>query len=158
MHACTARHQDFLIEDAGVGTAWVAELKPCGSTVIAVKADENKKAALSLNRQNSPAGSPFPAEPPDGSAGSWRQELFAFPLSRFDDQGRGQRQPGPGTSNRQAYGWSEKSAREFEVRSLHGWNTGTRVSNSTSSIARGRFPYRRHSRVTNETSTVRDRA
>ena len=72
-------------------------------------------------------------------------ELFAFPLSRFDDQVDSVSQALGHPI--QAYGWSEKSVEN--LRKVAGRpNTGTRVSNSTSSIARGRLAIEhQHSRA-----------
>jgi predicted phage terminase large subunit-like protein len=110
-YARMRRPTKILIEDAGVGTALVAELKTCGSTVIAVKADENKKTRMSVQSAKFASGQVvFPRQAP------WLEDLEADALRvsplAFRRSG-GQRQPGPGTSNPGAW-LEQKERREFE--------------------------------------------
>jgi predicted phage terminase large subunit-like protein len=75
-----------LIEDTGVGTALIQELKKAASlTVIPVKPDRDKVTRMSIESAKFESGQVlFPREAP------WlpelEAELFAFPQSRNDDQ------------------------------------------------------------------------
>ena len=84
-HARLHRPATILIEDAGVGTALVAELERCGFTVIAVKPEHHKQTRMSVQSAKFASGHVvFPRQAP------WLEdleaELFAFPGPRFDDR------------------------------------------------------------------------
>jgi predicted phage terminase large subunit-like protein len=75
----------LLIEDTGVGTGLIAELKGLGLSAIAVKPEGNKLARMSVQSAKFEAGQVyFP------KSASWvptlEAELFSFPGSRHDDQ------------------------------------------------------------------------
>ena len=74
-----------LIEDAGVGTALIQELKTSKFSVAAVKPEYDKKIRMAIQSAKFENGQVFfPKEAP------WlrelEDELFAFPNSRHDDQ------------------------------------------------------------------------
>jgi predicted phage terminase large subunit-like protein len=84
-HARTHRPRKILIEDAGVGTALVAELKRCRLTAVAVKPEQNKVTRMSIESAKFEAGLVlFPRQAP------WlrnlEDELFSFPQGDHDDQ------------------------------------------------------------------------
>jgi predicted phage terminase large subunit-like protein len=75
----------ILIEDAGVGTALIQELKTAHFSVIAVKPEYDKKIRMAIQSAKFENGQVcFPKEAP------WlrdlEDELFAFPSGRHDDQ------------------------------------------------------------------------
>jgi predicted phage terminase large subunit-like protein len=75
----------ILIEDAGVGTALIQELKSAHLSVIAVKPEYDKKIRMTIQSAKFEDGQVFfPKEAP------WlrdlEDELFAFPNGRHDDQ------------------------------------------------------------------------
>jgi predicted phage terminase large subunit-like protein len=74
----------ILIEDTGVGTALIAELKKAGLPAVPVKPEQDKKTRLSIQVPKFANGQVFfPKQKP------WRaevvSELFAFPYGRYDD-------------------------------------------------------------------------
>jgi predicted phage terminase large subunit-like protein len=84
-HAQLHRPTKILIEDTGVGTALVPELRDRGFTVIAVQVEQNKQTRMSVQSGKFESGRVFfPHRAP------WLEdleaELFAFPGSRHDDQ------------------------------------------------------------------------
>jgi predicted phage terminase large subunit-like protein len=84
-HARLHNPTTILVEDTGVGTALVSELRNCAFTVIAVQPEHNKQTRMSVQSTKFASGQVlFPNEAP------WLQdfeaELFAFPGSQFDDQ------------------------------------------------------------------------
>jgi predicted phage terminase large subunit-like protein len=84
-HARLHKPTTILIEDTGVGTALVPELKNCGFTVIGVQVERNKEVRMAVQSAKFASGRVhFP------SVASWLEdleaELFAFPGSLFDDQ------------------------------------------------------------------------
>jgi predicted phage terminase large subunit-like protein len=84
-HARLHRPTEILIEDTGVGTALVPELRNSGFTVISVQVEHNKQTRMSVQSAKFAGGHVlFPTRAP------WLEnleaELFAFPASRFDDQ------------------------------------------------------------------------
>jgi predicted phage terminase large subunit-like protein len=84
-HAKLHKASHILIEDAGVGTALIQELKTAHFSVIAVKPEYDKKIRMSIQSGKFENGQVFfPKEAP------WlpdlEAELFAFPRSRHDDQ------------------------------------------------------------------------
>jgi predicted phage terminase large subunit-like protein len=84
-HAQAHRPTTILIEDTGVGTALVPELRNCGLTIIAVKVEHNKQTRMSVQSAKFAGGKVFFPQ-----WASWlddlEAELFAFPGSRYDDQ------------------------------------------------------------------------
>jgi predicted phage terminase large subunit-like protein len=108
-HGRAHRPTKVLIEDAGVGTALVAELKKC-FTVIAVKVDDNKKTRMSVQSAKFASGDVVSSR-----QAPWLEELeaelFAFPGSRYDDQVDSVSQAlGHET---QVHGWSAKSVEGY---------------------------------------------
>ena len=85
--ACAKTHQPkkILIEDAGVGTALIAELRRVGLTAIGIKPEHNKTTRLAVEAAKFEAGLVyFPTQ------ARWlvdlEAELFGFPHVRHDDQ------------------------------------------------------------------------
>jgi predicted phage terminase large subunit-like protein len=75
----------ILIEDAGVGTALIQELKTADFSVIAVKPMYDKKIRMSIQSVKFSSGQVFfPKEAP--WLADLEAELFAFPSGRHDDQ------------------------------------------------------------------------
>ena len=75
----------ILIEDCGVGTALIPELKATGHSVIAVKPERDKKTRLSVESAKFESGQVyFPERAP--WLAELEAELFSFPQSRHDDQ------------------------------------------------------------------------
>lgn len=84
-HAQLHHPTAILIEDAGVGSALIPELRNCGFAVIAVQVEHNKRVRMSVQSAKFESGQVvFPRRSP------WLEdleaELFAFPGSRHDDQ------------------------------------------------------------------------
>jgi predicted phage terminase large subunit-like protein len=85
-HAGVYKPQKVLIEDAGVGTALIQELKKAAAySVIPVKPERDKLTRMSIQSAKFESGQVlFPRQ------ASWLAELeaevFAFPQSRHDDQ------------------------------------------------------------------------
>jgi predicted phage terminase large subunit-like protein len=84
-HAQLHKPTTILIEDTGVGTALVPEVRNCGFTVIAVQVEHNKQTRMSVQSAKFASGQVlFPNRAP------WLEhmeaELFAFPGSRYYDQ------------------------------------------------------------------------
>jgi predicted phage terminase large subunit-like protein len=84
-HAKLHKAAQILIEDAGVGTALIQELKTAHFSVIAVKPEYDKKIRMAIQSAKFESGQvSFPKEAP------WlvdlEAELFAFPSGRHDDQ------------------------------------------------------------------------
>lgn len=84
-HASVYKPRKILIEDTGVGTGLVAEMKKAGLPAIAVKPEADKKTRMKIQsikfesrRVFVPVHAPWLAE--------YTAELFAFPNVRFDDQ------------------------------------------------------------------------
>jgi predicted phage terminase large subunit-like protein len=74
-----------LIEDAGVGTALIQELKTAPFSVIAVKPEYDKQTRMSIQSGKIERGQLLlPHEAP--WLADFKAELFAFPRSRHDDQ------------------------------------------------------------------------
>ena len=84
-HAREYRPHKILIEDTGVGTALVEELKKAGLPAIAVKPERNKRTRMSIQSAKFESGLVFL---PYQAAWlhDYEAELFAFPNVRFDDQ------------------------------------------------------------------------
>jgi predicted phage terminase large subunit-like protein len=84
-HAGEYKPQKILIEDTGIGTALVGDLKNVGLTAIAVKPEHNKKTRMSIQSVKFQSGLVFfPREAP--WLAEYQAELFAFPNVHFDDQ------------------------------------------------------------------------
>jgi predicted phage terminase large subunit-like protein len=84
-HARLHKPTTILIEDTGVGTALLPEVRNCGFAVIAVQVGHNKQTRMSVQSAKFASGQVhFPQWAP------WLEdleaELFAFPGSRYDDQ------------------------------------------------------------------------
>ena len=84
-HAKVHKPHRILIEDAGVGTALIQELKKAHFTAIAVKPERDKLTRMSIQTGKFESGQVlFP------KYASWlaelEAELFAFPHGRHDDQ------------------------------------------------------------------------
>jgi predicted phage terminase large subunit-like protein len=84
-HANAHAPHKILIEDAGVGTALVSELRRSGLTAIAVKPEQSKVTRMSIESAKFEAGLVLlPRQAP------WlrdlEEELFSFPHGRHDDQ------------------------------------------------------------------------
>jgi predicted phage terminase large subunit-like protein len=84
-HANLHRPSKILIEDTGVGTALIQELRGSPFSAIPIKAEHDKQTRMSIQsgkfesaRVYFPHYAPWLAE--------LEAELFAFPNSRFDDQ------------------------------------------------------------------------
>jgi predicted phage terminase large subunit-like protein len=75
----------ILIEDVGVGTALIQELKTAHFSVIAVKPEYDKKIRMAIHSGKFENGQVFfPKEAP--WLADLEAELFAFPNGRHDDQ------------------------------------------------------------------------
>jgi predicted phage terminase large subunit-like protein len=84
-HARAHKANMILIEDAGVGTALVAELKNAGLPAIGVKPEHNKVTRMSIQSGKFESGQVlFPNEAP--WLADLETELFAFPNGTHDDQ------------------------------------------------------------------------
>lgn len=84
-HARAHHARVILVEDAGVGTALVAELKNAGLPVTAVKPGLSKQIRASVQTQKFESGKILlPSQAPWLT--DFEAELFAFPHSRHDDQ------------------------------------------------------------------------
>jgi predicted phage terminase large subunit-like protein len=82
---CASEAGQFLIEDAGVGTALVQELRGSQFSVIPIKSEHDKMTRMSIQSGKFESGRVYFPE-----RASWlaelEAELFAFPGSRHDDQ------------------------------------------------------------------------
>src|SRR5450432_1769756 len=75
----------ILIEDTGVGTALIAELKDAGLYAIAVKPERDKATRMSIQTGKFESGQVwFPNKAP--WLADLEAEFFAFPNGRYDDQ------------------------------------------------------------------------
>ena len=75
----------ILIEDAGIGTGLIQELKTAQFSVIPVKPEHDKKTRMSIQSGKFESGQVFfPNEAP--WLADLEAELFAFPSGRHDDQ------------------------------------------------------------------------
>jgi predicted phage terminase large subunit-like protein len=85
--AVANRHKPnrILVEDAGTGTALVAELRRQGVTIIGIKPEKDKVTRMSVQSAKFEAGLVHLPEQAPWLA-SFEAELFAFPGSRRDDQ------------------------------------------------------------------------
>jgi predicted phage terminase large subunit-like protein len=84
-HAKLHKPSHILIEDAGVGTALIQELKTAHFSVIPVKPEYDKKIRMSIQSAKFENGQVFfPKEAP--WLADLEAELFAFPNGRHDDQ------------------------------------------------------------------------
>jgi predicted phage terminase large subunit-like protein len=84
-HASLHKPSKILIEDAGVGTALVQELRGSRFSVIPIKPEREKSTRMSIESGKFESGRVYFPE-----RASWlaelEAELFAFPGSRYDDQ------------------------------------------------------------------------
>jgi len=84
-HAGEYKPQKILIEETGIGTALVTELKNAGLTAIAVKPERDKTTRMSIQSAKFESGLVFlPREVP--WLADYQAELFTFPHVHFDDQ------------------------------------------------------------------------
>jgi predicted phage terminase large subunit-like protein len=84
-HAGEHRPNKILIEDAGVGTALIAELQKAGFSAIGVKPEHNKLTRMSIQSAKFESGQVlFPKQAP--WLADLEAELFAFPNAAHDDQ------------------------------------------------------------------------
>jgi predicted phage terminase large subunit-like protein len=84
-HAKLHKPGTIMIEDAGVGTALIQDLKKASFSVVPVKPEHDKKVRMSIQSAKFESGRVlFPKQAP------WLQdlelEIFAFPRGRHDDQ------------------------------------------------------------------------
>jgi predicted phage terminase large subunit-like protein len=84
-HARKHKPTKILVEDSGVGTALISELKSAGFSPVGVQVKQDKKTRMAVQSAKFESGRVyFPRAAP------WLQEveaeLFAFPASRHDDQ------------------------------------------------------------------------
>lgn len=84
-HAKLHKPCTILIEDAGVGTALVQDLKKASFSVVAIKPEHDKKTRMSIQSAKFSSGRVFfPRQAP--WLATLELELFAFPRGRHDDQ------------------------------------------------------------------------
>ena len=84
-HAGVHKPTRILIEDAGVGTALVAELAKAGLSAAAVKPDRDKESRMSVASAKFEAGQVYlPVHAP--WLAELEEELLSFPHGRHDDQ------------------------------------------------------------------------
>jgi predicted phage terminase large subunit-like protein len=77
--------ETILIEDIGVGTALLAELKQAGLSAVGVKPEHDKLTRMSVQSAKFESGRVrFPREAPWLS--ELEAELFSFPKGRYTDQ------------------------------------------------------------------------
>jgi predicted phage terminase large subunit-like protein len=105
-HARQQKPHIILVEDAGIGTALVLELKAAGLQAIAVKPEYDKKTRMAIQSGKFESGHVFfPKQ------ASWladlELELFAFPFSLHDDQVDSISQAL--AHKMSSYGWNKKS-------------------------------------------------
>ena len=105
-HAEAHKASRILVEDAGVGTALVAELQKAGLPAVAIKPEQNKRTRMSIQSSKIESGQFFC---PDQAAWlpDFEAELFAFPHSRHDDQVDALSQAL--AHGAQSHGWDENS-------------------------------------------------
>jgi predicted phage terminase large subunit-like protein len=84
-HARAYKPNRIVIEDTGVGTGLIQELKKASFPVVAVKPERNKKTRMQIQSAKFEAGMVFfPKQAPWRS--DYEAEIFAFPNVHFDDQ------------------------------------------------------------------------
>jgi len=84
-HAHAYSPNKIVIEDTGVGTGLIQDLKKVSLSVVPVKPERNKKTRIQIQSAKFEAGSVFfPKQAPWLS--DYETEIFAFPNVRFDDQ------------------------------------------------------------------------
>ena len=116
-HARVHKPAKILIEDAGVGTALVAELKKAALSAIAVKPEHDKLTRMSIQSVKFANGQVFwPNEKPWLS--DLEAEVFAFPKARHDDQVDSISQAL--SHEMSGRGWTDETLRNYE-RLLCGW-------------------------------------
>ena len=106
-HAHKHKPNRILIEDAGVGTALVAELKSAGLPAVAIKPEGDKLTRMSIQSIKFESGHVFfPHEAP--WLAELEAELFAFPNAPHDDQVDSISQALAHTGGR-SYKWDDKA-------------------------------------------------
>jgi predicted phage terminase large subunit-like protein len=84
-HARAYKPNKIVVEDIGLGTGLIQDLKKVSLPVIAVKPERNKKTRMQIQSAKFEAGLVFfPKQAPWLS--HYEAEIFAFPNVRFDDQ------------------------------------------------------------------------
>jgi predicted phage terminase large subunit-like protein len=84
-HAHTYNPNKIVIEDVGLGTGLIQDLRKVSLPVIAVRPERNKKTRAQIQAAKFEAGLVFfPKQAPWLS--DYEAEIFAFPNVRFDDQ------------------------------------------------------------------------
>ena len=84
-HARAYKPNRIVIEDTGVGTGLIQELKKASFPVVAVKPERNKKTRMQIQSAKFEAGMVFfPKQAPWRS--DYEAEIFVFPNVHFDDQ------------------------------------------------------------------------
>ena len=84
-HAKQHKPRTILIEDAGVGTALVQDLKEASFSVLPIKPEYDKKIRMAIQSAKFEGGRVFfPKQAP--WLADLELELFAFPHGRHDDQ------------------------------------------------------------------------
>ena len=107
-HAEVHRPTQLVIEDSGVGTALIAELRRSGLNVKPIKPERVKVSRMSVASASIEAGQVFfPAQAP--WLASLEEELLSFPHGRHDDQvdGISQAINNPGYSYDTTMSWVE---------------------------------------------------
>jgi len=84
-HAKLHKSRTVLIEDAGVGTALVQDLKNASFSVVPIKPEYDKKIRMSIQSAKFESGRVFFPKQAAWLA-DLELELFAFPRGRHDDQ------------------------------------------------------------------------
>jgi predicted phage terminase large subunit-like protein len=84
-HASAHQPSRILIEDTGVGTALLAELKNAGRSAIAIKPERDKVTRMSIASAKFESGLVLLPSSAPWLAGL-EDELFSFPQGRHDDQ------------------------------------------------------------------------
>lgn len=116
-HAGVHKPDKILIEDAGVGTALVPELKNAGLSAIGVKPEHDKQTRMSVQSGKFESGQIFfPNRAP--WLADLEAELFAFPNARHDDQVDSISQALAHKIS--GYGWNERNLRNL-ARLSFGW-------------------------------------
>jgi predicted phage terminase large subunit-like protein len=84
-HARLYKPSKILIEEAGVGTALIGELKKAGLTIVPVKPERDKTFRMAVQADKFKSGQVFfPRNAP--WLAELEAELFAFPNTQHDDQ------------------------------------------------------------------------
>jgi predicted phage terminase large subunit-like protein len=84
-HARRCNIQKLLVEDIGIGTALIQELRNAGLPVVAVKPEHNKKTRMSIQSAKFVDGLVFLPRQAYWLA-EFEAKLLSFPYAHFDDQ------------------------------------------------------------------------